>query len=406
MNVQHHTTRDRLQRPWPALLVLLPCILFASCEEKLPYRPPPPKVTVQQPVKREVTDYLECTGNTQAINTVQLRARVEGYLEKILFQDGDRVKKGQLLFLIQQNTYQARLKQAEAAVLSQKAQLAHAQTEFFRFSDLARKKAASQTDADQWQYERDAAQAGVLSAEAARDLAKLDLEYTSVMAPFDGRIDRRLVDPGNLVGSGTSTALASINQIDQIYAYFTVDENALPQLEKLLGPLSEKKKKQKWPVELGLANEKDYPHSGVIDFTAITVTPTTGTLLMRGIFSNPDGAIMPGLFARVRVPKGPRRAALLVPQEALGFDLRGSNVMVVNEKHDVERRGVMVGAQVENYRVIEKGLSGSEWVVVEGVLKAVPGREVIPEKKTPAASAQAERGSAQRAGGPDGSAAP
>jgi RND family efflux transporter MFP subunit len=405
MMARHVKALIHFQRPGLALMVLL-CITLASCGEKRAYRPPLPAVTVQHPVKREVTDYLECTGNTRAVNTVQLRARVTGYLEKALFQDGDLVKQGQLLFLIQQNTYQARIKDAEAQILSQKARLQHAETEYARFSDLARKHAASQTDADQWRYEQDASRAALMSAEAARDLARLDLEYTRVIAPFSGRIDRRLKDPGNLVGYNESTVLAEINQLDPVYAYFTIDENALLQLEKVLGPSFGKDGTGKWPVALGLANEKDYPHQGVLDFAAISVTPTTGTLLMRGIFPNPDGAIMPGLFARVRVPKGRQRRALLVPQEALGFDLRGSNVMVVNEKNTVERRGVTTGAQVENFRVIEDGLSGSEWVVVEGVLKAIPGREVTPEKKEPAAPAKHESSAANQAAGTGGSAAP
>lgn len=162
---------------WGLLLTLI--LLLAACGERTTYTPPPPpKVTVSQPVKRQVTDYLEFTGNTQAINTVQLRARVEGYLEKVLFKDGDRVKKGQLLFLIQQNTYEAKLQQAKAQILAQKAALFHAKTEFGRYSKLLKERAASQTDVDQWLYNRDSAQAALLAAEAARDLAKLDLDYT------------------------------------------------------------------------------------------------------------------------------------------------------------------------------------------------------------------------------------
>jgi RND family efflux transporter MFP subunit len=171
-----------------------------------------------------VTDYLELTGNTQAIKTVQLVARVSGYLEKVFFQDGQLVKEGQLLFLIQQNTYQDNLRQTEAAILQQKVQLEYAEIQLARYSKLVQEKAASQTDVDNWRYQRDSAQANLQAAEAQRDLAKLNLGYTEVRSPFDGRIDRRQKDPGNLVGLGENTVLAEINQINPIYVYFNISE--------------------------------------------------------------------------------------------------------------------------------------------------------------------------------------
>jgi len=385
-------------RPWGLLLAIL--MFLAACGEKSTYvPPPPPKVTVSQPVKRQVTDYLEFTGNTQAINTVQLRARVEGYLDKVLFHDGDRVKKGQLLFLIQQNTYEAKLRQAEADILAQKARLRHAQTEFVRFSNLLRQKAASQTDVDQWLYERDSARAALLVAQAKRDLARLDLGYTKVTAPFDGRIDRRLKDPGNLVGSGESTVLAEINQIAPIYVYFTINEKDLLRIMAEIQAASSPANKGKWPVSLGLANEKGYPHRGHLDFTAISVTPSTGTLLLRGVFPNQDGTILPGLFARVRAPVGRPRMALLVPQVAIAYDQQGSYVLVVNEKNVVDRRAITAGQQVDDLRVIEDGLKESEWVVVEGLLRAIPGREVSPQKEEPKAP-MGQENTASRTAGP------
>ena len=179
-------------------------------------------------MRQDIVDYLEYSGNTQAINTVQLRARVEGYLDAVYFKDGDLVKKDQLLFLIQQNTYFAMLQQAEGNVLNQKSLLEHAKTEFARFSKLSEQKAAADTDVENWRNQRDTAQAGLLSAEAQRDLAKLNLTYTWVVAPFTGRIDRRLVDPGNLVGSGSSTVLAELTQIDPLYVYFNIAETDIP----------------------------------------------------------------------------------------------------------------------------------------------------------------------------------
>ncbi len=380
-------------------LILIFFVVFAACGEKAAYTPPPPpKVTISQPQKRPVTDYLELTGNTQAINTVQLRARVEGYLEKVHFHDGDRVKKGQLLFLIQQNTYQAKLQQAKADILTQKARLFHAQTELTRYSKLLKEKAASQIDVDQWQYERDAAKAALLAAEAQRDLAQLNLDYTRVTSPFDGRVDRRLKDPGNLVGSGESTVLSEVNQIAPIYIYFTINERDLLRLMGGTRLSPDAASKKKLPLYFGLANEKDYPHEGRLDFAAISVTPTTGTLLLRGIAPNTEGTVMPGLYARVRVPVGEKKAALVIPVPALGFDQQGSYVLVVNEKNVVERRSVTMGTEVDGLRVVEEGLQGDEWVVVEGVLKAIPGRPVTPEKKESKARPAKENSASRKAG--------
>jgi RND family efflux transporter MFP subunit len=365
--------------------VLAGVLAVLGCGERNVYAPPPaPQVTVSRPVRQSITDYLEFTGNTQAINTVQLRARVQGYLEKVLFQDGDLVKKGQLLFLIQQNTYEAKLQQAEAEILRQKASLDHAQIEFDRFSRLVKQKAAAQTDVDNWRFQRDAAQAALKSAQAQRDLAKLDLGYTRVTAPFDGRIDRRLRDPGNLVGAGEFTLLADLNQINPIYVYYTINETELLQLINMTKISPEEAQKVKVPLSFGLANEEGYPHQGYLDFAAISLTPTTGTLQLRGIFPNPDGRILPGMFARVRrTLVGSERMALTLPEMAIGYDQLGSYVLVVNDQKIVERRTVKVGSQADGGRVIENGLTGDEWVITNGVLRAIPGRAVTPVKENP-----------------------
>lgn len=371
-----------------AAIILLGVLLTPGCGERNTYvPPPPPRVTVAQPLRRPVTEYLELTGNTQAFKTVELVARVQGYLEKVLFQDGDLVKKGQLLFLIQQDTYEAKLKQAEAQILQEKANLDHAETEFVRFSGLLKQNAAAQTDVDNWRFQRDNARAAVVAAEVSRDLAKLDLSYTRVTAPFDGRIGRRLKDPGNLVGAGEFTPLAEINQVDPIYAYFTINEMQLLRViqKTQIGP--EEAQKKSIPISLGLVNETGYPHQGHLDFTAITVTPTTGTLLLRGVFQNSDGMILPGLFARLRLPVvGTEKTALLIPEVAVAYDQLGSYVLVVNDKNVVERRSVRLGAHVEDRRVVEEGLSDGEWVVVTGLLQAIPGNTVTADRQAPPAA--------------------
>jgi RND family efflux transporter, MFP subunit len=386
-----------------AVRALLPAALAAAllvggCEEKNTYvPPPPPKVTVAKPVQKTVTDYLEFTGNTQAIFTVKLVARVEGYLEKQHFQDGADVRKGDLLFTIQPDQYQAQLQQAQADVLNEKAALLHAETEFVRYSRLYEQKAAAATDVDNWRYQRDAAKAGLANAEAQVELAKLNISYTQVTAPFNGRMGRHLVDPGNVVGN--NQALAEINQIDPIYAYFTINELDLLRVRRLAQAADGADYRDRpVPAFAGLANESGYPHEGRIDFAAISVDPGTGTLLLRAIIPNPDRTIVPGLFARVRVPVGRIANAVLVPEIALGFDQIGRYVLIVDDKNVVERRGVETGPAHGDLRVIDSGLKGDERVIVNGLLRAIPGREVNPQVEA-AASPPPQAGAQPAAGG-------
>ncbi len=356
-------------------------------------------MTVAQPSQKSVTDSLELTGNAQATYTVQLVARVAGYLQKVFFQDGQTVKKGARLFLIEQDTYQDALRQAEAQISLQKAQLDYAERQWARYSNLLQQKAASQENVDNWRDQRDSAQANLKAAEAARDLAKLNLSYTEVTAPFDGRIDRRLVDPGNLVGSGGTTVLAQLSQIDPIYVYFAISDLDLARLMQSTQGTPGQLQEKKWPVTMGLPDEEGYPHPGQLDFASISLIPTTGTLLMRSIFPNPTGKILPGLYARVRVPLK-TKIALLLPQEALGYDQRGPYVLVVNQENRVEHRSVKTGTAVENLRVIEEGLTGDERVIVKGLQRAVPGRQVTPGSEQAPSAADASVSGPQKKGGP------
>ncbi|UZR29601.1 efflux RND transporter periplasmic adaptor subunit [Methylococcus mesophilus] len=359
----------------------------ASCEKPNTYVPPPaPQVVVSQPIEGPVTPYLELTGNTQAIKTVELRARVEGYLEKILFREGEIVKEGQLLFLIQQNTYEAKLKEAKAQVLADKARLMHAETEYVRFSGLLKQNAAAQTDVDKWHYERDSAQAAVMAAEANVDLAKLNLDYTEVRAPFTGRAGRRMKDPGNLVGAGEKTVLAEINQIDPIYAYFTISEQDLLRVRGRHQSEATSPRMPDVPVALGLVNEDGYPHQGKLDFAGIRLDPTTGTLLLRAIFPNPDYSILPGLFARLKAPVDNAQSALLIPTKAISYDQIGPYVLVVNDKNLVERRSITTGPPSGLMISVSDGLKNSDWLIIDGLLRAIPGKEVAPVRQPLSAS--------------------
>ena len=369
-----------------AATIFLCCLsCFAGCKGKKPQAPPPPpRVSVTQPLQRKVTYYLELTGTTQAINTVQLVARVSGYLDKVFFHDGQMVKKGQPLFLIQQDSYLDSLRQAEGQVLMQKAQLRYAQSQLTRYSNLIPAKAAAQSDVDNWRYQRDSAEANLKTAEANEASARLNLSYTRVAAPFDGRIDRRLQDPGNLVGSSSSnTNIAQMSQIDPIYVYFNISDTDLARLMKGTNWTPGTSNAGNWPVFAGLTGEDGYPHSGRLDFASISVSSTTGTLLMRGVFPNAAGKILPGLYARVRVPVE-TRMAMLVPATSVGSDQQGSYVLAVNAQDVVERRNVKTGPLEESLRVIEEGLAGNERIIASALLKARPGSRVAPEPETAA----------------------
>nr|WP_232470202.1 efflux RND transporter periplasmic adaptor subunit [Methylococcus sp. BF19-07] len=375
-----------MRRTLAGTLTYLLFVVGSGCDRSNTYAPPPPpQVIVSQPVEGPVTPYLELTGNTQASKTAELRARVEGYLEKILFREGEIVKEGQLLFLIQQNTYEAKLKEAKAQLLADKARLKHAETEYIRFSGLLKQNAAAQTDVDRWRYERDAAQAAVMASEANVDLAQLNLSYTEVRAPFTGRAGRRLKDPGNLVGAGEKTVLAEINQIDPIYAYFTISEQDLLRVRGQHQDEATSPRVPDVPVFLGLVNEDGYPHQGKLDFAGIRLDPTTGTLLLRAIFPNPDYSILPGLFARLKAPVDVAQSALLIPVEAIGYDQLGPYVLVVNDKNLVERRSIAAGPPSGRMLSVSDGLKSTDWIVVDGLLRAIPGKEVAPVRQPLAA---------------------
>jgi len=372
------------------MLVLGLSMGLSGCKDaKVVVPPEPPAVTVAKPGRERVANYLDFTGNTAAVKTVAIVARVEGYLQKIHFVDGQPVKKGALLFTLQQDQYIAQLKQAKAQLDGQIASYKHASIELPRYQRLVAQDAATQTQVDQWQSKKEEAAAGMASAKAQIDLAELNLSYTVVRSPMDGRIGRHLIDVGNLVGgAGQPTTLAQIDQVDPLYVYFTIDQRQLLVLAgRQRGANPQMLTQGRIPASFGLVNEEGFPHKGYLDFAALDVSSTTGTLQMRAVWPNPQQKTLPGLFTRVRVTALEKTDALLVPGEAVRFDQQGEYLLVVGANNVVERRGVKTGLQMGDKLVIQDGLGADDLVIVEGLLRAVPGQKVSPKPAATAATA-------------------
>lgn len=366
-------------------VAMLVCVAACDRKENQFVPPPPPPVTVTRPVQQPVTDYIYLTGNTQAVDQVQLEARVEGFLTSIHFKDGDFVKKGDLLFLIEQDPYRAKVQQAEGQLAAAQAQLLRAGQEYDRQMALLKQNATAKSEVEKWKAERDAAEANLVEARANLDLARINLGYTRVTAPFDGRMDRHLVTPGNLVGAGKPTTLATITRMDPIYIYFTLNERDLVRLMKTTSR-EVNFRETAVPVFAGIEGAEGYPLEGRLDFAATGLDPNTGTILLRAVYQNLRSAagqlsMFPGMFVRLRIPIEVREKALLVSERALGVDQGGRYLLVVNDQAVVEHRPVKVGAAVNGLRVIEEGIGADDWVVVSGVQRARPGAKVTPVKE-------------------------
>ena len=379
-------------RKWHTLIILLVVWLPAACEQKNTFvEPPPPKVTIAEPLQQEVIDYLEFTGTTHAFKMVEVRARVAGFLQNIHFIPGTKVEEGDLLFEIDPREYEAELNAANAELSSAEAQHKRARIEFQRAEKLFKQKAGAETDVVKWRGQRDVAKAAVLRAKAKVEQAQLNLNYTKVTTPITGRVSRNFVDVGNLVGEGEPTLLTTVTVYDPMHVYFNLNENDLLRVqtryrqrvkEKGLNPDKDPDIKAEFKLFLGLANEDGYPHEGTVDFAESGLDPGTGTLQLRGIFPNPGPAnvLLPGLFTRLRLPIEKREGALLVSERAIGSDQGGRYLLAVNNENVVEKRPIRMGQLVDGLRVIDEGLRPDESIVVNGLQRARPGAKVDPEQ--------------------------
>ncbi len=372
---------------------VLALVTLGACDQQNRFvQPPPPKVDVALPVQRAITHYFETTGNTAAVKSVDLVARVQGFLQSINYEDGTFVKQGTTLFTIEPETYKLKLEQAQAAEAGAQASLKQAEADFKRQTDLVSRQAVAQSTLDASTANRDNAQANLQQAQVNTRIAQVNYGYTNVTAPFDGIVSAHLVSVGELVGVSSPTRLATIVALDPIWVSFNVNERDVLQIRNearrrgiTISELT------RLPVEVGLQTETGYPHKGNLDYVAPTLNQSTGTLAARGILPNPDRTLLPGFFVRVRVPIDQQQAALLVPDAALGSDQAGRYLLVVNAENIVEQRKVVIGQVEGDLRVIESGLKPDDHVVIAGLLRAIPGQKVDPQMQKIEASPAAAK---------------
>ena len=384
---------------WVARLHQEPLDTAVAAEPRIPAAPPPasavtpaqlPSATNQpipvvSPRTQSVSSYVDITGNAAAVNAVKLIARVEGYLDQIHYEDGQFVKKGDLLFTIQQDQYKDQLQQAQAQLLTAQASLTYAKTELVRYTKLVKQDAATQTEVDHWTFEKASADAAILNAQAQVALARLNLSYTEVRAPFDGIVGKHLIDPGNVVGgAGQQPALAEITQLDPIYVVANLSEQQVMQIRQNLDQHRLTfADLHKVPVSVALQGQSGFPLQGTIEYVAPAIDPTTGTLLVRGILANPDRTLLPGFFVNMRLPTARvSQNALLVPDRSLQEDQGGRYVLIVNKDNVVEQRYVQLGQLDGALRVITSGLKPDDRVVVGDLWRATPGTKVTPQLTT------------------------
>lgn len=373
----------------PSLLITL-ALLLGGCNKaqeptatpgQAPAQPPA-KVKIAQPLSQQVTEWDEYTGRIEAVNAVDVRARASGYLNKINFKAGEQVQKGDLLFVIDPRPFKARLSYAVAELEKAKSRQELAKNDLSRAQNLLKAKAISAEEYDARNKGLQEAVANVESAAALVETAKLNLEFTEVRAPISGRISKELVTTGNAINGGDiePTQLATIVSMNPVYVSVDVDERAI--LNYRREAQKQGKKLEGTKLELALADEQGFPHSGHLDYVAPMENPTTGTINIRGVFKNDDELLSPGFFARLRIHGGAAFQALLLPERAIGTDMANRFVWVMDKDQKVSQHKVLLGKKIGDLRVISQGLQTGEWVVIEGVQKLKPDSKITPEKIT------------------------
>lgn len=362
-------------------LVLAGCGSHAAQQQQ---QPPPPQVTVAPAQQQEVVEWDEFTGRTEAVDSVEIRPRVSGYIQEVKFKSGQMVKKGDVLFVIDPRWHQAEFDKLAADAERAKVQFENAKSEADRSAALLANKAISTEESDARVMRFNAAKAGLLSAEAARDFAKLDLDYTQVRAPIDGRVSRAYLTEGNYVSgvAGASTLLTTVVSVSPVYVYADVDEDTLLKFNSVAAAKKlDTDGDGTVPVELQLGDEQGFAHHGHIESFDNKLDPNTGSILLRAVFDNPDGRIVPGLFARIRVPVSEKHQAIMVNESAIGTDQAQKYVLTLTPSNTVAYSKVTLGPVVNGKRVVREGLQPGTKIVVNGLQRARPGMLVAPQEE-------------------------
>ena len=371
-----------------ALLLSIP-VLVAGCGQSQSQGsggpPPPPQVSVAAVIEKEVNEWDEFTGRLEAVERVEIRPRISGYVEKVYFRQGAEVKKGDLLFGIDPRPLQAELARAEADLARANTKLELAKSDLARAEKLLQSKAISQQEYDQLTSGRQDSNSAVKAAQATVLTARLNLDYTKIRSPISGRTSRAEVTAGNLVTGGgagaPSTLLTTVVSLDPIYAYFEGDEQIYlkyADLSRRSEGASSRDKRN--PIYLGLSNEDGHPHQGYVDFVDNALNPQTGTIRARAIFDNKDRKFTPGLFARLKLVGSGTYKADLINDKAVGTDQSKKFVLVVGADNKALYREVKLGPVIDGLRVVKQGLKGGELIVVNGLQRVKPGDAVTPQK--------------------------
>jgi len=368
----------------PSLAMASVLLFSVGCGRQLAEQPPSPPVVTVAPVERqELVEWDEFTGRTEPVESVEVRPRVSGYIQEVRFQSGQLVKKSDVLFVIDPRWHQAEFDRRQAEFEQARVRLDNDRREAERTPQLLANKAISIEESDARQSRHQEAKAALQAAQAALDSARLDLEYTQVRSPIDGRVSRALLTEGNYVSgvAGATTVLTTLVSVDPIYVYADIDENSLLKFNALTQARKlETNGAGKIPVELQLADERDFPHRGYIESFDNHLNPNTGSILLRAVFPNSDGRVVPGLFARIRVPLSERHPVLLVDERAIGTDQAQKFVLTLTSTNTVAYRSVNLGPVIDGKRVIRSGLEADEKIVVNGLQRVRPGMPVTPQE--------------------------